>query len=78
VFDPAEAAMHLTLTPEETRLLVNHLAQRIEHMDAELVHTDRRDLQRSLANELQALRAPTERIRSSAASPEAERPPDGA
>jgi len=60
--------MHLTLTPEETRLLVNHLTQRIEHMDAELVHTDRRDLQRSLANELQALRALTERIRSSAAS----------
>ena len=68
--------MHLTLTPEETRLLVSHLTQRIEHMDAELVHTDRRDLQRSLASELQALRALTERIRSGAASPEAEPPPD--
>ena len=54
--------MQLSLTPEETRLLLRHLAQRIEHMDAELVHTDKRALQRSLASEVNALRALTDRI----------------
>ena len=63
--------MQLTLAPEETRLLLHHLTQRIEHMDAELVHTDKRELQHSLAHELQKLKALKERIRSSAdASPE--------
>jgi hypothetical protein len=68
--------MHLTLTPEETRLLLHHLTQRIEHMDAELVHTDKRELQRSLAHELQALRALTERIRSGVANDGKDEIPD--
>lgn len=68
--------MHLTLTPEETRLLVRHLSERIAYMDAELVHTDKRELQRSLVHELQALRALTDRIRSGAVADGEEPVPD--
>jgi len=60
--------MHLALTAEETRLLLHHLAQQIEHMDTELLHTDKRELQRSLAHDLQDLRTLTARIRAGAAS----------
>jgi hypothetical protein len=60
-----EAAMQLTLTTEETRLLLDQLAKRIEHMDAELVHTDKHELQHALATELKQLRALAERIRKS-------------
>jgi hypothetical protein len=63
---PPEVTMQLTLTPEESSLLIRNLMQRIEHLDSELVHTDKRDLQRDLARELQALRTLTDRIRSSA------------
>ena len=55
--------MQLTLTPDESRLLIRHLTQEIEHLDAELIHTDKRELQRALAHELDALRGLTERIR---------------
>ena len=54
--------MQITFTSEETRLLIGHLNKQIEHMDDELVHTDKRELQRSLAAELEALRALAERI----------------
>lgn len=56
--------MHLTLTPEETRLLLRHLTERIEHIDNELVHTDKRELQHSIARDAQELRALVDRIRS--------------
>ncbi len=58
--------MQLTLTPDETRLLLRHLAAQVDHLDAELIHTDKRDLQRSLARELDALRTLTSRLQSSA------------
>lgn len=58
--------MHLMLTPEESRLLIRNLTHRIEHLDSELVHTDKRELQRALAEELRDLSALTDRIRSSA------------
>jgi hypothetical protein len=45
-------------------LLLRHLTQRIEQIDNELVHTDRRALQHSIAHEVQELRALTDRIRS--------------
>lgn len=64
--------MHLSLTPEETRLLIHHLTQRVDFMDKELVHTDKRELQRSLSQELQALRTLTDRICSSASESEEE------
>jgi hypothetical protein len=60
--------MHLTLTVDETRLLVTHLTQRIQHLEDELVHTDKRELQRSLAREVQGLRTLTDRIRLGAAN----------
>ena len=59
--------MHLTLTPQESRLLIDHLTQQVGHLDEELVHTDKRELQRALATELQALRDLTDRIRAQAA-----------
>jgi hypothetical protein len=54
--------MYLSLTTEETRLLIHHLTQQVDHMDNELIHTDKRELQRSLARELEALRTLTDRI----------------
>jgi 5-bromo-4-chloroindolyl phosphate hydrolysis protein len=57
--------MQLTLTAEETRLLLDNLGKRIEHMDAELIHTDKHELQHALAVELQQLRALADRIRKS-------------
>jgi hypothetical protein len=56
--------MEITLTPDEMRLLVRHLSQWIDHLDTDLVHTDKRELQRSLARELGALRALNDRLRS--------------
>jgi hypothetical protein len=56
--------MNFPLTNDEARFLVRHLTQWTEHLDADLVHTDRRDLQRSLAGELATLRALTDRLRS--------------
>lgn len=56
--------MQLTLTHEEMRLLLHHLGQRVEHLDAELVHTDKRELQRALAADLGVLRALCDRIAS--------------
>ncbi len=64
--------MMLKLTPTEAELLLYHLSKRIEHVDAELVHTDKRDLQRSLAEDLRSLRALESRIRAIALAPEAE------
>jgi hypothetical protein len=58
--------MNLTLTAGEARLLLHHLTQQLEHMDNEVVHTDKRDLQRGLAHDLAELQALTDRIRSCA------------
>jgi hypothetical protein len=58
--------MELTLTRDEGRLLLRHLTQHIEHLDDDLVHTDKRELQRSLATELDDLRALCARLRSAA------------
>ncbi len=55
--------MQLSLSRDEGRLLVRHLDQHIEQLDASLVHTDKRELQRALASELNALRTVTDRIR---------------
>lgn len=57
-----EVPMKLMLTSEETRLLLRHLTQHLAHMDAELVHTDKRELQRLLVADVNALRALTDRI----------------
>jgi hypothetical protein len=59
-------AMQLTFTSQETRLLLHHLTERIGHLETELIHTDKRELQHSLTQEVQALRALLGRIESSA------------
>jgi hypothetical protein len=41
--------MQLNLTDEEARLLALHLTKHIKHVDDELVHTDKRSMQRELA-----------------------------
>jgi hypothetical protein len=45
------------LTAEELRLLVTHLDRHIAHLDAELVRTEKRQLQHELAGEIDQLRA---------------------
>jgi hypothetical protein len=41
--------MQVDLTDEEARLLALHLTKHIKHVDDELVHTDKRSMQRDLA-----------------------------
>ena len=48
--------MQLDLTVEEIRLLRQHLARHLDHVEAEVVGTDRRDLRHALAQELEMLR----------------------
>jgi hypothetical protein len=55
--------MHIDLSPIEARLLLRHLEQHIQHLDTELVHTDKHQLQHSLALEIEALRAICEKFR---------------
>jgi hypothetical protein len=43
--------MQLDLTDEEARLLALHLTKHIKHVDDELVHTDKRSMQRELAHD---------------------------
>ena len=53
--------MQVNLTPIEARLLLRHLEQHLKHLDTELVHTDKHELQHSLAREIDALRVLCER-----------------
>jgi hypothetical protein len=46
-------AKPLDLTEEERNLLAIHLDRHIDHLDAELIRTDRRELQRALASEIE-------------------------
>ena len=41
--------MQLVLTPAEGKILIRHLTHQADHLDDELVHTDKRELQRALA-----------------------------
>jgi hypothetical protein len=68
--------MQLTLTTEESQQLIRHLARRLDELDSELVHTDKREMQRALAAEVRALSALTNKIRSSAEE-DAEQQPSG-
>jgi hypothetical protein len=62
--------MQLMLTTEETRLLTHHLTQRLEHMETELLHTDKRELQRAIARDIEALRALVDRVGASTGATE--------
>lgn len=52
----------LELSDSETQLLATHLARYVEHLDAELVRTDKHDLQHALAREIDGLRALLRRL----------------
>ena len=49
--------MNLELSLEEARFLKRHLAYYIHEVDNELIHTDSRDLQRALVDDLEHLRS---------------------
>lgn len=55
--------MNLELSPEEASLLATHLERHIERVDNELVHTDKRQMQRELANDEQRLVEILKRLR---------------
>jgi hypothetical protein len=59
----------LTLTPEDARFLHDHLRKHIAEMDLEVVHTDKRELQRALSEDVDRLRAIESRVRAALAAP---------
>lgn len=54
--------MQVDLTDEEARLLALHLTKHIKHVDDELVHTDKRSMQRDLALDERRLLAILEKL----------------
>ena len=54
--------MNLEISPQEAQLLRTHLARHVQHVENELVHTDKHELQHSLASELEKLRALLQRL----------------
>ena len=56
-------AIQLELSPNEARLLALHLEQHLQRLDADLVRTDKFDLQHSLAREIAELRDVADRLR---------------
>ena len=55
--------MNLDLTPEEAKLLADHLERHIARVDHELIHTDQRQMQREIHREEQQLSAILTRLR---------------
>lgn len=55
--------MQLQLSATEAAFLTQQLNRHIEAMDAELVHTDKRQLQRELASEVAKLKEIHERLK---------------
>ena len=54
----------LDLSPQEIQLLATHLVRHVAHLDAELVRTDKPDLQHALAREIEVLRSIARRLES--------------
>jgi hypothetical protein len=48
--------MNLELSSDDARFLHDHLEDHIAHVESELIHTDKRDLQRALARDIEHLR----------------------
>ena len=48
--------MQIDLNTEDARFLHQQLARHLEEMESELVHTDKRDLQREIAADTRRLR----------------------
>ncbi|HEY1695368.1 MAG TPA: hypothetical protein VGG39_24535 [Polyangiaceae bacterium] len=55
--------MQLELTQHDVALLLRHLERHIQHLETELVPTDARELQVTLAREIAALEALCERLK---------------
>lgn len=55
--------MQLDLSREEAVFLSRHLNRHIEAVDAELIHTDKRQLQRELAVDVAKLKELQERLK---------------
>ena len=64
--------VELQLTHEEAGLLAKHLGRYLVHLDAELVRTDKHELQQSLAREIESLQTIADRL--DAAAPSLRRP----
>ncbi|HEX4517497.1 MAG TPA: hypothetical protein VH054_28320 [Polyangiaceae bacterium] len=54
--------MNLQISPQDAQLLRTHLARHLEHVENELVRTDKVELQHSLARDLENLRALLRRL----------------
>jgi hypothetical protein len=54
--------MQLELTTEDARFLHEHLVRHLRSLEDELVHTEKRDLQRALAADAKHLRELVDRI----------------
>ena len=54
--------IQLELSSDEARLLVEHLSQHLRHLDAELVRTDKHELQHALAREIETLQVVLTRL----------------
>lgn len=54
--------MQIDLSIEDVRFLHQQLARHLEEVELELVHTDKRDLQREIAADARRLRAILARI----------------
>lgn len=54
--------MNIDISPQEAQLLRTHLRHHLDHVEQELVRTDKAELQHSLARELENLRALLQRI----------------
>ena len=57
-----EDAVQLDLTLEEARFLKEHLARHIADVDSELVHTDKREMQRALVADIEHLKRIAHRL----------------
>lgn len=63
----AAPGMMLDLSMDEGRLLATHLQRYLKHVDAELVRTDKYELQHALAREERTLEGILDRLRESLA-----------
>lgn len=54
--------MQLDLSQQEATFLREHLARHLKALEDELVHTEKRELQRALADETRKLRALIDRF----------------
>jgi len=54
--------MQIELSQDDMRFLHQQLARHLEELEGELVHTDKRDLQRAIAADTERLRALLARI----------------